>query len=159
MKRTNGSFVPVGFSRIRTERLKNWSEKCEGPGGGDRWVKEPEWEMWRTGWGDRQVKESEWEMRKTGRGGLDGLKNRNGKWEGSGAGGRRNKKSEWEMRRTRARGGTNGCLKRKVFLKNQKHQPNIVEITHLCIMHGVHTSVIIISNGGLTHQLTRPHTM
>jgi hypothetical protein len=41
------------------------------------------------------------------------------------------------MRRTGAvRGGTNGCLKRKVFLKNQKHQPNIVEITHLCIMHG-----------------------
>jgi hypothetical protein len=29
---------------------------------------------------------------------------------------------------------------RKVFLKNQKHQPNIVEITHLCIMHRVHTS-------------------
>jgi hypothetical protein len=41
-----------------------------------------------------------------------------------------------------ARGGTNGCLKRKVFLKNQKHQPNIVEITHMCIMHGVHTSNI-----------------
>jgi len=34
------------------------------------------------------------------------------------------------------------CLKRKVFFKNQKHEPNIVEITHLCIMHGVHTSVI-----------------
>jgi len=32
-------------------------------------------------------------------------------------------------------------LKRKVFLKNQKHQPNIVEITHLCIMHRVHTSL------------------
>jgi hypothetical protein len=28
----------------------------------------------------------------------------------------------------------------KVFLKNQKHEPNIVEITHLCIMHGAHTS-------------------
>jgi hypothetical protein len=38
------------------------------------------------------------------------------------------KEPEWEMR------GTNGCLKRKVFFKNQKHQPNIVEITHLCIM-------------------------
>jgi hypothetical protein len=25
--------------------LKNWSAKCEGPGGGDRRVKEPEWEM------------------------------------------------------------------------------------------------------------------
>jgi hypothetical protein len=48
------------------------------------------------------------------------------------------------MRRTKARGGgTNGCLKRKVFLKNQKHQPNIVEITHLCIMHGVHTSTLL----------------
>ncbi len=29
----------------------------------------------------------------------------------------------------------------KVFLKNQKHEPNIVEITHLCIMHGAHTSI------------------
>jgi hypothetical protein len=28
----------------------------------------------------------------------------------------------------------------KVFLKNQKHEPNIVEITHLCIMHGAHIS-------------------
>jgi len=36
---------------------------------------------------------------------------------------------------------TDNCLKRKVFLKNQKHQPNIVEITHLCIMHRVHTSI------------------
>ncbi len=25
--------------------LKNQSGKCEGPGGGDRRVKEPEWEM------------------------------------------------------------------------------------------------------------------
>jgi hypothetical protein len=32
-------------------------------------------------------------------------------------------------------GGTNGYLKRKVFLKNKKHALNIVEITHLCIMH------------------------
>jgi hypothetical protein len=48
------------------------------------------------------------------------------------------------MRRTGAVGGeTNGCLKRKVFFKNQKHQPNIVEITHLCIMHGVHTSKLL----------------
>jgi hypothetical protein len=30
-----GSFVPVGFSRIGTKRLKNWSGECEGPGGGD----------------------------------------------------------------------------------------------------------------------------
>jgi hypothetical protein len=35
-------------------------------------------------------------------------------------------------------------LKRKVLLKNQKHQPNIVEITHLCIMHRVHTSMLYI---------------
>jgi hypothetical protein len=41
----------------------------------------------------------------------------------------------------RGGGGTNGCLKRKVLRKNQKHQPNIVEITHLCIMHRVHTSL------------------
>jgi len=88
-------------------------------------------------------------------GGLNGLKNRSGKCEGPGGGGRRGKEPEWEMRRTGQggrrgkepdfeglgrRGGTNGCLKRKVFLKNQKHQPNIVEITHLCIMHRVHTS-------------------
>jgi nucleoid-associated protein YejK len=33
MKGTDGSFVPVGFSRIGTERLKNWSGKCEGLGG------------------------------------------------------------------------------------------------------------------------------
>jgi hypothetical protein len=30
-------------------------------------------------------------------------------------------------------GGTNGCLKKKVFLKNQKHQPNIVE-KHTCAL-------------------------
>jgi len=72
-------------------------------------------------------------------GGLDGLKNWSGKCEGSAKGARRVKEPEWEMRRTGAR-GTNNCLKRKVFLKNQKHQPNIFEITHLCIMHGVHTS-------------------
>jgi nucleoid-associated protein YejK len=34
MKRTDGSFVPVGFSRTETERLKNQSGKCEGSGGG-----------------------------------------------------------------------------------------------------------------------------
>jgi hypothetical protein len=55
--------------------------------------------------------------------GVDGVKNRSEKCEGP-----------------RRGGGTNDCLKRKVFFKNQKHQPNIVEITHLCIMHGVHTS-------------------
>jgi len=45
MKGTEGSFVPVGFSRTGTERLKNWSGKCEGPGGGDWQVKELEWKM------------------------------------------------------------------------------------------------------------------
>jgi hypothetical protein len=49
MKGTDGSFVPVGFSRIGTERLKNRSGKCEGPTRGDRRVKEPEREMRRTG--------------------------------------------------------------------------------------------------------------
>jgi len=40
--------------------LENWSEKCEGPAGGDQRVKEPEWEMRRTGRGGaRQVKEPE----------------------------------------------------------------------------------------------------
>jgi hypothetical protein len=30
------------------DELKNRSGKCEGPGGGDRRVKEPEWKMGRT---------------------------------------------------------------------------------------------------------------
>ncbi len=34
MKRTDGSFVPFGFSRTGIERLKTWSGKCEGLGGG-----------------------------------------------------------------------------------------------------------------------------
>jgi hypothetical protein len=34
MKGTDGFFVLVGFSRIETEKLKNWSGKCERPGGG-----------------------------------------------------------------------------------------------------------------------------
>jgi hypothetical protein len=60
-------------------------------------------------------------------------------------GDRRAKELKCEMRRTGAvgaveKGGTNGCLKRKVFLKNQKHEPNIIEITHLCIMHEAHNS-------------------
>jgi len=52
--------------------------------------------------------------------------------------------SNWKNIKSPERGGTNNCLKKKVFLKNQKHQPNIVEITHLCIMHGVQTSSILI---------------
>jgi len=51
MKGTDGSFVPVGFSKTGTKRLKNWSGKCEGPAGGDQRVKELEWEMRRTGRG------------------------------------------------------------------------------------------------------------
>jgi hypothetical protein len=45
MKGIDDSFVPVGFSRTGTERLKKCSGKCEGPAGGDRRVKKPEWEM------------------------------------------------------------------------------------------------------------------
>jgi hypothetical protein len=51
MKGTDSSFVSVGFLKIGTKRLKNWSGKCEGPGEGDPWVKKPEWEMRRTGRG------------------------------------------------------------------------------------------------------------
>jgi hypothetical protein len=65
-------------------------------------------------------------MRRTGRGGVDEVKNWSEKYEGPGQGG-------GPM--------TNRCLKRKVFFKTQKHEPNIVEITHMCIMHGVHTSI------------------
>jgi len=45
MKGIDSSFVHVEFSRIRTERLKNWSGKCEGSSGGDQQFKEPKWEM------------------------------------------------------------------------------------------------------------------
>jgi hypothetical protein len=34
-----------------TESLKNRSGKCKGSAGGDRWGKEPKWEMCRTGRG------------------------------------------------------------------------------------------------------------
>jgi hypothetical protein len=47
------------------------------------------------------------------------------------------------MRRTETRGDQWLFEKIKVFLKNQKHEPNIVEITHLCIMHRAHTSIIV----------------
>ncbi len=30
------------------------------------------------------------------------------------------------------------------FKKKLKHEPNIVEITHLCIRHGVQTSCVVI---------------
>jgi len=87
MKGTDGSFVPVGFSKIGTERLKNWSEKCEGPGRGIDGLKNRSGKCEGPVEGDRRVKEPEWEMRRTGRGGLDGLKNRSGKCEGPGRGG------------------------------------------------------------------------
>ncbi len=58
-------------------------------------------------------------------GGVDGVKNRSGKCEGPRRGG-----DQWLFEKI------------KVFLKNQKHEPNIVEITHLCIMHGAHTSLL-----------------
>jgi hypothetical protein len=42
---------------------------------------------------------------------------------------------------------TENTLKKKIkdksSLKKLKHEPNIVEITHLCIRHGVQTSVKI----------------
>jgi hypothetical protein len=49
------------------------------------------------------------------------------------------------MQRRGGGGGDQWLFKKiKVFLKNQKHEPNIVEITHLCIMHGAHTSYQVI---------------
>ncbi len=62
--------------------------------------------------------------------------------EKGGAGGRRGKKPKCEMWMTEAtRGGPKVVWKNKSFFKNQKHEPNIVEITHLCIMHGAHTII------------------
>ncbi len=54
-------------------------------------------------------------------GGVDGVKNQ--KCEGPEQGG-----DQWLFEKI------------KVFKKNQKHEPNIVEVTHLCIMHRVHSS-------------------
>jgi len=93
--------------------------------------------MQRTGRGDRQVKEPEWEMRRTGRGGIDGLKNRSGKCEGPARGidrlknqsgkcegptrgDRRLKEPEWEMRRTGAVGGDQRLFEKKSFFKKPK---------------------------------------
>jgi len=70
IKRITGLGYFIKKNKI-TKSLKNRSGKCEGPAGGDWRVKEPEWEMRRTGRGGaRRVKEPEWEMRRTG-------------WEGS----------------------------------------------------------------------------
>jgi len=60
MKGTDGSFLPVGFSRTGIKRLKNWNGKCEGPSEGSQRVKELEWEC--EGPGE----------------GINGLKNRSG---------------------------------------------------------------------------------
>ncbi len=68
-------------------------------------------------------------MRRTeaGGGGVDGVKNRSEKCKGP----------RW--------GGDQRLFEKiKVFLKNQKHEPNIVEITHLCIMHEAHTIALIM---------------
>ncbi len=100
--------------------------------------------------GARQVKDPEWEMRRTGRG-LHGLKIRNGKCKGSGGGARRAKDPNWEMQRT-GWAGLTGSRSRIGNAKDRSRggvdgvEPNIVEITHLCTMHGAHTSVLILSN-------------
>jgi hypothetical protein len=53
----------------------------------------------------------------------------------------------WEMRRTGAVGGGPMVVwKEKFKKKNQKHEPNIVEITHLCIMHRQRTQRVHASN-------------
>jgi hypothetical protein len=72
MKGIDGSFVPVGFSRTEIERLKNWSGKCERPGEGIDELKNRSGKWEGPAGGDRRVKEPEWEMRRTGRGGLTG---------------------------------------------------------------------------------------
>jgi hypothetical protein len=38
-------------------------------------------------------------------------------------------------------------IKKKSLKKKLKHEPNIVEITHLCIRHGVQTSIIYMRIG------------
>jgi len=63
MKGTNGSFVPIGFSRIGTERLKNWSGKCEGSGEGIDGLKNRSGKCDGPARGDRRVKEPKWENR------------------------------------------------------------------------------------------------
>ncbi len=53
-KSQNHERTGVGNAKDRPggiDGLNNRSGKCEGPAGGDRRVKEPEWEMRRTGWG------------------------------------------------------------------------------------------------------------
>jgi hypothetical protein len=68
MKGTDGSFVPVGFSRTGTDELKNRSGKCEGPGGG----------------GIDGLKNWSGKCEGPSEGGVDGVENRSGKCEGPG---------------------------------------------------------------------------
>jgi hypothetical protein len=121
---------------------------------------------------DRRVKELKWEMWRIGQGGLNGLKNWSGKCKGPGEGGVDGLKT-WSEKckglgggidKVKSRSGkcegpgqrgANGCLKRKVFKKNQKHEPNIVEISHLCIVHGVH--IILHINAYSGNETQRVH--
>ncbi len=78
----------------------------------------------------------------------------NAKDRGGGTG-RRDKEPEWEMRRTEVGGGDQWLFEKiKVFLTNQKHEPNIVEVTHMCIMHRAHTSNVVKSKcvNQMTHK-------
>jgi hypothetical protein len=59
MKRIDDSFVPVGFSRTGTERLKNWSGKCEGPDEGIDGLKNRSGKCEGSGKEDRRVKKLE----------------------------------------------------------------------------------------------------
>ncbi len=62
MKKIDGFFVPIGFSKTEIERLKNWSGKCERPGEGIDGLKNPSGKWEGPAGGDRRVKEPEWEM-------------------------------------------------------------------------------------------------
>jgi hypothetical protein len=73
--------------------------------------------------------------------GTERLNNRSGKCEEPGGGLNEVKNRSGKCARPGWRGDQRLFEKIKVFFKNQKHEPNIVQITHLCIMHGVHTSI------------------
>jgi hypothetical protein len=60
MKGINSSFVLVEFSRTGTGRLKNWSGKCEGSGGGIDRLKNRSGKCKGPAKGDQHVKEPEW---------------------------------------------------------------------------------------------------
>jgi len=97
---------------VGIDGVKNRSGKCEGPKG--------------LGWGFDGLNNWSGKCQGPRAGGVDGVKNRSGKCEGP-----------------RLRGEDQRLFEKiKVFLKNQRHEPNIVEITHLCIMHGAHSSIL-----------------